>query len=71
MVRIAMMANNNKTDNKNKTEDLSPTADEIINELLLLNSRLMMENIALKISFNKLRDFVQYSKESSIDTLEE
>lgn len=60
-----MIINNNKTDN------LSPTVDEILNELLLLNSRLMMENITLKISFNKLKEFVESSKETPIDRLED
>lgn len=60
-----MIINNNQTDN------LSPTADEVLNELLLLNSRLMMENIALKISFNKLKEAVEFSKETATVTLED
>ena len=45
----------------NKEPDFSPTYDELINELTIINSRLTIENIALKITIEKMRNFEQPS----------
>lgn len=38
-----------------QAEDFSPTVDELINELSSANSRLVLENIALRISISKMQ----------------
>lgn len=53
------MARNPMTDNKEP--DFSPTYEELINELTMVNSRLTIENIALKITIEKMRNFEQPS----------
>lgn len=47
--------------NINNEQDLSPTAEELINELTNVNSRIMLENLALKISLNKLQNAIKNS----------
>jgi hypothetical protein len=42
--------------NKN-TPDFSPSYEELLNELTGINSRLTVENIALKITIEKMRSF--------------
>ena len=37
------------------THDFSPSYEELLNELSLVNSRLTLENIALKITISKMQ----------------
>ena len=46
----------NPMTNKN-TPDFSPSYEELLNELTGINSRLTVENIALKITIEKMRSF--------------
>jgi hypothetical protein len=39
------------------TPDFSPSYEELLNELTGINSRLTVENIALKITIEKMRSF--------------
>lgn len=41
---------------KEEAPNFSPSYDELLNELSALNSRLTLENIALKITASKMRD---------------
>lgn len=42
---------------KENTPDFSPNYEELLNELSLINSRLTLENIALKITIEKMRNY--------------
>ena len=46
---------------ENIAPDFAPTYEELINELTIINSRLTIENIALKITIEKMRNFEQPS----------
>jgi len=41
---------------KEEAPNFSPSYEELLNELTALNSRLTLENIALKITTSKMRD---------------
>lgn len=42
---------------KQNTPDFSPSYEELLNELTGINSRLTIENIALKITIEKMRSY--------------
>lgn len=42
---------------KQNTPDFSPSYEELLNELTGINSRLTIENIALKITIEKMRNY--------------
>ena len=44
-------------------EDTKPSYDEVINELLSMISKLVMENSIMKVTIKKLEDAVQLVKE--------
>ena len=46
------------------TPNFSPSYEELLNELTGINSRLTLENIALKITISKMQS---YSEESKTD----
>jgi hypothetical protein len=47
------------------TEDAKPSYDEVINELLSMISKLVMENSIMKVTIKKLEDAIQLAKEES------
>lgn len=56
-------------------ESLSPSYDEIINELIGINSKLLMENIVMKLNIQKLERLLEeidqeYSEQSHHDKKE-
>ena len=44
------------------TQNFSPSYEELLNELTGINSRLTLENIALKITISKMQAFSEDSK---------
>jgi hypothetical protein len=44
------------------THDFSPSYEELLNELSLVNSRLTLENIALKITISKMQSHSEEPK---------
>lgn len=45
------------------TQNFSPSYEELLNELSGINSRLTLENIALKITISKMQSSIQHSDE--------
>lgn len=45
------------------TQNFSPSYEELLNELSGINSRLTLENIALKITISKMQSSIQNSDE--------
>lgn len=45
------------------TQNFSPSYEELLNELSGINSRLTLENIALKITISKMKSSIENSDE--------
>lgn len=52
--------------NINNNDSFNPTYDEIIEELGSINSRLLLENIALKIRIAKMQEYMKHTQEVAI-----